>query len=119
MLNSLVASIKLVDQVTFKIFKMPPVWLITGSSNGFGLLLALRALKAGHHVIATMRNRGRAAEAVQSIESAGGKVIELDMTESQASIAEKVHNAESFYGKIDYLINNAGYSLLGPVETFT
>ncbi|KAK4238039.1 hypothetical protein C8A03DRAFT_33996 [Achaetomium macrosporum] len=98
---------------------MPTVWFITGASNGFGLLLSLRALKAGHNVIATMRNKTKAAQAAKSIEDAGGKVLELDLTEPQASIAKKVQDAEAIYGKIDVLVNNAGYSLLGPIELFT
>ncbi|KAH8169455.1 short chain dehydrogenase domain-containing protein [Sarocladium implicatum] len=98
---------------------MVPVWFITGSSNGLGLLLSLHALKAGHQVISTVRDRTRAADAVAAIESAGGRVVQLDLTESQHSIAEKVHAAEALYGKIDILVNNAGYSLLGPVESFT
>jgi short-subunit dehydrogenase len=56
---------------------------------------------------------------VESIEKAGGKIIELEMTESKESITKKIQNAEKIYGKIDYLINNAGYSVLGPVELFT
>ncbi|CAM1509533.1 Fc.00g032720.m01.CDS01 [Cosmosporella sp. VM-42] len=96
-----------------------PVWFITGSSNGFGLLLSLRALAAGHNVISTIRDRARSASAVESIEKAGGKVVELEMTESKESITKKIQDAENIYGKIDYLINNAGYSALGPVELFT
>ncbi|KAI1880855.1 hypothetical protein JX265_001095 [Neoarthrinium moseri] len=98
---------------------MPPVWFITGASNGFGLSLCLRALKAGHNVIGTMRKKSKAAQALKSIEDAGGKVFELDMTEPQASVAKKVQDAEAIYGKIDVLVNNAGYSLLGPIELFT
>ena len=63
-----------------------PVWFITGASSGFGQLLALRALQAGHRVIGSVRNKSRAAGPVNEIESAGGKIVELDMTESQASI---------------------------------
>ncbi|CAF3649815.1 unnamed protein product [Fusarium graminearum] len=96
-----------------------PVWLITGSSNGFGLLLSLRALKAGHKVISTVRDTTRSADAVSQIEKAGGKIITLDMTESKASITEKVLDAEKVYGRIDYLVNNAGYSCLGAIELFT
>ena len=95
-----------------------PVWFITGISNGMGRLLALRALKAGHRVIGTVRNPERAAETVQQITSAGGKVITLDLEESQASIFHKVQTAEQTYGHIDYLVNNAAYSLLGPLEAF-
>ncbi|KAI1465221.1 NAD(P)-binding protein [Daldinia caldariorum] len=96
-----------------------PVWLITGASNGLGLSFCLRALKAGHKVIGAMRNLTRAAEAVKAIESQGGQVMQLDMTESQSSIKEKVQAAEKIYGKIDVLVNNAGYSLLGPLSEFT
>ncbi|CAG7562467.1 unnamed protein product [Fusarium equiseti] len=96
-----------------------PVWLITGSSNGFGLLLSLRALKAGHKVIATVRDTTRSADAIGRIEGAGGRIITLDMTESKASITEKIQDAEKAYGRIDYLVNNAGYSCLGAVELFT
>ncbi|KAF4470875.1 oxidoreductase yusz [Fusarium albosuccineum] len=96
-----------------------PVWFITGSSNGFGLLLSLKALEAGHRVIATVRDPKRSAEAVQSIEAAGGKIVEVDMTESKASITKKIQDAEKIYGRIDYLVNNAGYSVLGVIELFT
>lgn len=96
-----------------------PVWFITGTSHGFGLLLSLQALHAGHKAIGTVRNRQRSADAVQSIEQAGGSVVELDMTEPRDSIIEKVQAAEKIHGRIDFLINNAGYSTLGPVEFFT
>ncbi|KAI0905328.1 putative short-chain dehydrogenase [Ustulina deusta] len=89
-----------------------PVWLITGASNGIGLALALRVLHAGHTVVASVRNKVKSADAIQKIEQAGGSVIELDMTESQASIAAKVKAV----GRIDYLVNNAGYSILAPCE---
>ncbi|KAK9366569.1 hypothetical protein V1509DRAFT_641538 [Lipomyces kononenkoae] len=89
-----------------------PVWLITGASNGFGLALCLRVLNAGHRVVGSVRSKTKAATAVQHIEQAGGSVIEMDMTESQASIASKVQAI----GRIDYLINVAGYSILAPCE---
>lgn len=89
-----------------------PVWFITGVSNGFGLLLTLRALKAGHHVIGTLRNKAKHTTAVQQIEAAGGQLIEMDMTESQESIHKKIKSA----GHIDYLINNAGYAEFGCLE---
>ena len=96
-----------------------PVWLIMGNSNGMGQLSALRALKAGHRVISTVRNPQRATEAVKQITSAGGKIITLDLEESREDNLQKVQNAERIYRHIDYLINDAAYSLLGPLETFT
>ena len=98
---------------------MSPVWFITGASNGFGLSLSIKVAKAGHNVIAAMRNPQKSAEAVKQIEAVGGKIFQLDMTESQASITTKMNKAESIFGSIDYLINNAGYSVLGPLEAFT
>ncbi|OTA78978.1 hypothetical protein M434DRAFT_402161 [Hypoxylon sp. CO27-5] len=92
-----------------------PVWFITGASNGFGLILALKALKAGHRVIGTVRNKTKSADAVKQIESAGGQVIELDLNEPKESIDKKVKAV----GQIDYLINNAGFFVLGAVEQAT
>ncbi|KAI1372170.1 NAD(P)-binding protein [Hypoxylon crocopeplum] len=92
-----------------------PVWFITGASNGFGLLLCLRALKAGHRVVGSVRSKTKAADAVNQIESAGGEVIELDLNESKASIDSKI----KVLGPIDYLVNNAGFFVLGAVEQVT
>ncbi|KAI1088867.1 NAD(P)-binding protein [Rostrohypoxylon terebratum] len=92
-----------------------PVWFITGASNGFGLILCLRALKAGHRVVGSVRSKTKSADAVKKIEAAGGQVIELDMTESKESIDKKVKAV----GQIDYLVNNAGYFVLGAVEQVT
>lgn len=95
------------------------VWFITGASNGFGLILSLHALKAGHKVIGAMRNKRRASDAVKSIESAGGHVIEMDMTETQDSIVKKIRYVNETYGTIDVLVNNAGYAMMGPIAQFT
>ncbi|KAF2084913.1 NAD(P)-binding protein [Saccharata proteae CBS 121410] len=93
----------------------PLVWFITGASSGFGLLLSLHALRSGHQVIGTVRDRQRSADAVSQIESAGGKCVVLDLAKPR-SISETVANVLSDGGKVDVLVNNAGYSLLGAVE---
>lgn len=95
-----------------------PVWFITGCSNGFGLLLSLKALSAGHRVISTVRTRERSPDAVKLIEATGGKVVELEMTAPRETIVKTIQDAEQIYGRIDYLVNNAGYSVLGAVELF-
>ncbi|TVY73439.1 putative oxidoreductase [Lachnellula suecica] len=58
----------------------PLVWFITGCSSGFGLTLAMLALRSGHKVIATSRNPSKTPELLQQVESQGGIWLELDIT---------------------------------------
>jgi len=98
----------------------PPAWLITGASSGFGKLLALHVLKQGHRAIATVRNRSKASSAVNEIESAGGKVIEMDVTAPEALLRQTTLEADRIYdGGIDILVNNAGFGLISAVEDIT
>lgn len=97
----------------------PPVWFITGVSNGFGQILAHRALDAGHRVIGSVRNRTRAAKAVEQLESQGGKIVDLDTTEPQQAIIDKMKDVVEIYGQVDILVNNAAYAALGVAESFS
>ncbi|XXH01542.1 hypothetical protein Hte_007902 [Hypoxylon texense] len=92
-----------------------PVWFITGASNGFGLLLCLRALQGNQTVIGSVRSKAKSADAVKQIEAAGGRVVELDLNEPKESITRKVKAV----GPIDYLVNNAGFFVMGAVEQVT
>lgn len=94
------------------------LWFITGASNGFGLILSIHALNAGHRVIGAVRNKERSSDAVNAIESAGGHVIEMDMTEAQDSIVKKIQAVNETHGTIDVLVNNAGYAMMGPIAQF-
>lgn len=94
---------------------MAAVWFITGVSSGFGAEIALKTLSSGQRVIGTVRNRTRAASQVSAIEAKGGRILELDVTDAAACPAV-FQKAESLYGQVDVLVNNAGYSLLGAVE---
>ncbi|RDW88167.1 hypothetical protein BP6252_00199 [Coleophoma cylindrospora] len=91
-----------------------PVWLITGASSGLGAYLALHALKAGHRVLATARNVSKAEAAFPEITKLGGQWLQLDV--SGADVEAKVKNAATIYGRLDVVVNNAGYSLLGACE---
>jgi NAD(P)-dependent dehydrogenase (short-subunit alcohol dehydrogenase family) len=96
----------------------PLVWLITGCSAGFGKSLALLALNAGHHVIATSRNPSKSLALVKEIEDRGGIWLRLDMTSSRESMQKVVDEGTRKFGQIDVLVNNAGIGILGALEDF-
>jgi NAD(P)-dependent dehydrogenase (short-subunit alcohol dehydrogenase family) len=97
---------------------MTEIWFITGVTSGLGLEIALKALASGSTVIGTVRSRERAAKQVQQIENEGGKCLELDVTDPKACF-DVFQQAENLHGRIDVLVNNAGFSWLGAVEDFT
>jgi NADP-dependent 3-hydroxy acid dehydrogenase YdfG len=94
----------------------PLVWFITGCSSGFGIGLALLALQNGHHVIATSRNPSSTPSLVSQVENLGGKWHTLDVCSPESVMKEKVQEAMKVWGRIDVLVNNAGYALLGAFE---
>lgn len=93
--------------------------LITGSSSGFGLLTSIELAKAGYHVIATMRDLSRRSKLDQAATAAGvtDKVDlhALDVTNS-LDIATVVDTMARDYGRIDLLVNNAGFAVAGFAE---
>lgn len=89
-----------------------PVWFITAASNGFGKAIALNALKKGDRVIATGRNLNKLAE----LRAAGAEIFVLDVTSDLETIKETVAEAHAEYGRLDILVNSAGYILEAAVE---
>ena len=101
------------------------VILITGSSTGFGRLFTETLARNGHTVFATMRDiSGRNAKnaselrALAEKESWEVKVLEMDVTDD-ASVERGVNAAVSTAGRVDVVINNAGYYLTGLEEAVT
>ncbi len=94
--------------------------LITGTSSGFGLLAAARLASKGHIVVATMRDLSRKDDLLQEVQERGGKVdvFQLDVTHPD-SIAKTVNDVIQKYGRIDVLVNNAGYGVGGAFEDLT
>jgi NAD(P)-dependent dehydrogenase (short-subunit alcohol dehydrogenase family) len=91
-----------------------PVWVITGCSSGLGRALAEHALERGNRVAVTARNRA----AVTDLAARYGDralALELDVTDS-ASVTAAVQACEQAFGRIDVLVNNAGYGYLAAVE---
>lgn len=97
-----------------------PTIFITGVSSGLGLEFASHALKQGATVIGTVRNTTKASTALSQLSSISSRfhVMTLDVTES-ARIPSVVNGAINEFGPIDVLINNAGYSVMGPLEHIT
>jgi NAD(P)-dependent dehydrogenase (short-subunit alcohol dehydrogenase family) len=90
------------------------VWLITGTSSGFGRALAEVALKHGHRVVATAR-KVSALHGLLEIEPGHIDLLPLDLSDRD-SISAAVEATIDARGRIDVLVNNAGYGLLGAVE---
>jgi NAD(P)-dependent dehydrogenase (short-subunit alcohol dehydrogenase family) len=93
--------------------------VITGSSSGFGLLTAVELAKAGFRVVASMRDLGRRTKVDESAASAGVAaridVRRLDVTEFD-TIPAFVESVLRDYGRIDVLVNNAGFAVAGFAE---
>lgn len=88
------------------------VWLITGCSTGFGRELARLLLRAGRRVVVTARN---AATLDEFASTQNALVAALDVT-VPAQIADIVKRAEARFGRIDVLVNNAGFGYLSAIE---
>lgn len=91
----------------------PKVWLITGTSSGFGRRLVSIVLERGDRVVATARSLQKIQEFPQSPNL---HLLELDVTSGTAVIKERVDEAAKVWGRIDVLVNNAGIGLLGILE---
>src|ERR1700674_5110102 len=94
---------------------MSKVWFITGAGSGIGAATARAALKAGDRVIATGRNLDKVRKALRDVVGDELAFVQLDVAdEAQAKAA--VGEAMKAFGRIDVLVNNAGYSQLGNFE---
>jgi NAD(P)-dependent dehydrogenase (short-subunit alcohol dehydrogenase family) len=92
----------------------PRVWFITGTSQGLGRELVAEALMRGDFVVATSRSPETVASIFQAFRDQL-LAVSMDLNDS-ASVAAAVDAVISRFGRIDVLVNNAGYGLLGAVE---
>ena len=93
---------------------MKPVWLITGCSTGFGRELASILIARGYRVAATARDPAKLSDLVAGHE-ANALALQLDV-DKPAEIAAVVEATQQKFGRIDVLVNNAGYGYLAAVE---
>jgi NAD(P)-dependent dehydrogenase (short-subunit alcohol dehydrogenase family) len=94
--------------------KSPRVWFITGSSSGFGLLLAKEALHRGDRVIATARDISKLDDLLKQHPDTV-RTFSLDVTKP-AEIESIARQAIAAFGQVDVLVNNAGYGVNGAIE---
>lgn len=94
---------------------MSRVWLITGISSGFGKAITEQLLQKGETVVGTVRTEKDDIKTLEKKYPDNLDVEHLDVTDTQ-EIRRVVNNAVQRHGKIDVLINNAGYGLFGAAE---
>lgn len=90
------------------------VWLITGSSSGFGRSLTEAVLKKGDRVVATARKPEQLDDLIKQYPDTI-KTVRLDVTNLQ-EVQAAIESALTAYDRIDVLVNNAGYPAMGAIE---
>ncbi|KAF9693072.1 hypothetical protein EKO04_008908 [Ascochyta lentis] len=94
----------------------PRVFLITGTSTGFGEELVKVVLKNGDHVVATARNSSKLK--FDGANDSNSLMVDLDVTD-KSSIDNAFDAAIKKFKRVDVVVNNAGYGLSGPFETLS
>ena len=95
--------------------RMQQVWFVTGSSRGFGRALVRAALEAGDLVAATARTPEQLGDLVAK-HADSIRPIALDVTDAQAA-GSAIAGARDHFGRLDVIVNNAGYANVAPIET--
>jgi NADP-dependent 3-hydroxy acid dehydrogenase YdfG len=90
------------------------IWFITGASTGFGRVLAEEVLKAGGKVVATARNLDKVKD-FEARYPQKAKALALDVIDA-GQVDSVVTQAIAKFGRVDVLVNNAGYGVAGAVE---
>jgi NAD(P)-dependent dehydrogenase (short-subunit alcohol dehydrogenase family) len=93
------------------------VALVTGSSSGMGFEIALLLARSGFHTYASMRNleKSKRITEIASTEKLPLQVVQLDVKDD-VSVKDAIQNIAAKKGRIDVLVNNAGYGLFGSFE---
>ena len=90
------------------------IWFITGASKGFGFEITKAALQAGDKVAGTVRNKS--SELYTSLDNHPNLlVVEMDVTKEN-EVRAAVQKAIEHFGKLDIVLNNAGYGIVGGIE---
>ncbi|KAF9005044.1 hypothetical protein BDQ17DRAFT_1240690 [Cyathus striatus] len=90
------------------------VWLITGTSSGIGREMTLAALQRGDKVIATTRTQS--FNTILDLKEQGADILELDVAASLDTLKEIAKEAIKIHGRVDVVVNNAGFIVSGSLE---
>ena len=96
---------------------MSKVWFITGTSKGFGRVWAEAALERGDRVAATARSTATLDDLATAYSDAV-LPLAMDVTD-KAAVADAVEQAVAHFGRLDVVVNNAGYAQVGAIKELT
>jgi len=91
------------------------VWYVTGASQGLGLILVKKLLETGYRVAATSRNAQKLKEAISIIDTERFLPLAVDLNNPDC-IDDSIQQTLKAFGRIDVVVNNAGYGMTGTVE---
>lgn len=91
------------------------VWYVTGASQGLGLTLVKKLLDSGYRVAATSRNAQKLNDAVGVIDTERFLALSVDLNNMDC-VDESIRQTVNVFGRIDVVVNNAGYGMAGTVE---
>ncbi|MEH6309019.1 oxidoreductase [Olivibacter sp. CPCC 100613] len=93
------------------------VWFVTGASKGLGLALVKQLLQAGHRVAATSRN---SESLINAVNFTGDRFLPLTVAlGNDEQVATAIRQTHQTFGRIDVVVNNAGYGIGGSIEELT
>ncbi|KAG1730272.1 NAD(P)-binding protein [Suillus paluster] len=92
------------------------VWLVTGSSSGFGRSMTELLLKHGNRVVATLRRKEALSDLAKQYPSSQLLVVQMDVVNS-SEVATAFTKAQEVFGRVDVVFNNAGMAIIGEMES--
>ncbi|KAG2746904.1 NAD(P)-binding protein [Suillus brevipes Sb2] len=94
------------------------VWLVTGSSSGFGRSMTELLLKNGNKVVATLRRKEVLSDLAEQYPSSQLLIIQMDVVKT-SEVAAAFAKAKEVFGRVDVVFNNAGIAILGEMESMS
>ncbi|KAG1725523.1 NAD(P)-binding protein [Suillus lakei] len=94
------------------------VWLVTGSSSGFGRSMTELLLKNGNQVVATLRRKEALSDLAELYPSSQLLIVQMDVVKS-SEVAAAFAKAKEVFGRVDVVFNNAGMAIIGEMESMS